>query len=198
MLLLCISNSVLAESLDPEKVSSTSQIGQCIIAITDEGLYLLDNQNNIINGPYEQISDYNQFPYAKNNNGYGVLDYSGKEVVLFKYNNVSFTDSNEISYYYFDRETAHEGIIDPKKGTEQESKIDKSEYFYKALGLSKKTDIAYATIVYEDNKCADIDTVDLNRLLDSYWNFDFKRVIAPFNQSEYSYYIKLWNSDKTK
>lgn len=93
-------------------------------------------------------------------------------------------------------ETAHEGVLDLKNGEMKEKELDALEYFYKVIGQEQKEDIAYATIVYADNKAADISDEDLKSFIDAFWNFSYERVIAP-NTGD-NYYIKLWNKEKTK
>lgn len=96
-------------------------------------------------------------------------------------------------------ETAHEGVLDLENGEMKEKELDALEYFYKVIGQEQKEDIAYATIVYADNKAADISDEDLKSFIDVFWNFSYERVIAPNTyQNPGDYYIKLWNKEKTK
>ncbi|MBR3996078.1 MAG: hypothetical protein IKI97_12460, partial [Clostridia bacterium] len=50
--------SVSADTLSADNINTTFQIGAFIVAGTNQGEYLLDSQNNILGGPYEQISNY--------------------------------------------------------------------------------------------------------------------------------------------
>ena len=71
--------SVSADTLTTDNIDTTFQIGAFIVAGTNEGKYLLDNQNNILGGPYELISNYNEFPYAQNFDGsWEMYDVDGK------------------------------------------------------------------------------------------------------------------------
>ena len=71
--------------------------------------------------------------------------------------------------------------------------------FHNVLGLNDIEDIAYAVIVKNDGKCADIEFEDLKEWLDKYWDFaPYDRVIAPHDSSFYEYYIKLWTKDRNK
>lgn len=70
--------------------------------------------------------------------------------------------------------------------------------FYAALGIKDKSDIAYGTVVNSEKECADIEPEELDRWLDSYFNFSYDRVTMPMSGKAESDYIKLWNKDKTK
>ena len=71
--------SVSADTLSADKINTTFQIGAFTVAATNEGEYLLDSQNNILGGPYELISNFNEFPYARNFDGsYEMYDIDGK------------------------------------------------------------------------------------------------------------------------
>ncbi len=77
--------------------------------------------------------------------------------------------------------------------------IEANNYFHKVLGLENREEIASATIVYEDGTCADISKEDLDGMLDVFWNFTYERVIASCDSYNIeSYYIKLWNKDKSQ
>ena len=124
-------------------------------------------------------------------------------VVPLKNKYLSFNKDGLISYYYHDDETAHEGVLNLENGEMKERELDAMGYFYKVIGQKEKQDIAYATIVYENSKAADISEEDLKKFIDVFWNFDYERVIAPNKYQDNlnagsNYYIKLWNKEKTK
>ena len=71
--------SVSADTLSIDKINSTNQIGGFTVAVTNEGEYLLDGQSNILGGPYELISNYDDFPYAQKFDGsWEMYDIDGK------------------------------------------------------------------------------------------------------------------------
>ncbi len=127
-----------------------------------------------------------------------VLDYSGNVVVPYSNSRLSFTDDGLVSYYHYDGDTAHEGVLNPEDGRTAETPLEAMGYFYKVLGETDKDNIAFGTIISE-NKAADIREEDLKKFLDVYWNFNYERVIAPIDPDRPNdTYIKLWNKDKTK
>lgn len=82
---------------------------------------------------------------------------------------------------------------------ENQTIVPQRQPFHNALGIDDINDIAYGTIVFGKNRCADIEAEDLREWLEVYWNFYFERVIAPMADiGADDFYIKLWNSDKTK
>ena len=72
--------------------------------------------------------------------------------------------------------------------------------FHSVLGINDIEEIGSAVIVRNDGKCADIASEDLQKWLNTYWNFaPFDRVVGPYDSSVYrEFYIKLWTKDKTK
>ncbi len=70
-----------AETLDTDKIRGRQIIGGLAAADTAEGFYLTDSENNILGGPYDVISDYNNYPYAWNEGGDKVL-YDSDGTVL--------------------------------------------------------------------------------------------------------------------
>jgi len=165
-------------------------------------LYDLDTEKFIIPYQYDYQFLYMNDKYiiVKNNEDMrGVIDYSGNVVVPLKNQSLSFNTDGTISYYFYDGETAHEGVLNPEDGELKESELDAMGYFYKVIGQEQKQDIAYGSIVYENNKAADISDEDLKKFIDVFWNFNYERVIAPNNlNADNNYYIKLWNKEKTQ
>ena len=165
-------------------------------------LYDLDTKKFIIpyQSDYQFLSMNDKYIIVKNGENEGVIDYSGNVVIPLKNQRLSFRKDGLISYYYHDGETAHEGVLDFENGEMKEKELDALGYFYKVIGQEQKEDIAYATVVYADNKAADISDEDLKSFIDVFWNFNYERVIAPNtyqNPGDY-YYIKIWNKEKTK
>lgn len=81
----------------------------------------------------------------------------------------------------------------------EENPLGESAYFHDVISETEKNSIKYSTIVFENNKCADLSEEDLSGLLTTYWDFMFERVISPVPENlTDNYYIKLWNEDKTK
>ena len=165
-------------------------------------LYDLDTKKFIIpyQSDYQFLSMNDKYIIVKNGENEGVIDYSGNVVIPLKNQRLSFRKDGLISYYYHDGETAHEGVLDFENGEMKEKELDALGYFYKVIGQEQKEDIAYATVVYADNKAADISNEDLKSFIDVFWNFNYERVIAPNtyqNPGDY-YYIKIWNKEKTK
>lgn len=166
-------------------------------------LYDLDTDKFIIPFQYDYqfLSMNDKYIIVKGGeNVNGVIDYSGNVVVPLKNQWLSFNKEGLISYYYHDGETAHEGVLNLENGEMKEKELDALGYFYKVIGQQQKEDIAYATIVYADNKAADISDEDLKNFIDVFWNFDYERVIAPntYQNTGDIYYIKIWNKEKTK
>lgn len=166
-------------------------------------LYDLDTDKFIIPFQYDYqfLSMNDKYIIVKGGeNVNGVIDYSGNVVVPLKNQWLSFNKEGLISYYYHDGETAHEGVLNLENGEMKEKELDALGYFYKVIGQQQKEDIAYATIVYADNKAADISDEDLKSFIDVFWNFDYERVIAPntYQNTGDIYYIKIWNKEKTK
>lgn len=166
-------------------------------------LYDLDTDKFIIPFQYDYqfLSMNDKYIIVKGGeNVNGVIDYSGNVVVPLKNQWLSFNKEGLISYYYHDGETAHEGVLNLENGEMKEKELDALGYFYKVIGQQQKEDIAYATIVYADNKAADISDEDLKNFIDVFWNFDYERVIAPntYQNTGDNYYIKIWNKEKTK
>ena len=166
-------------------------------------LYDLDTDTFIIPYQYDYqfLSMNDKYIIVKGGeNVNGVIDYSGNVVVPLKNQQLSFNEDGLISYYYHDGETAHEGVLNLENGEMKERELDALGYFYKVIGQEQKEDIAYATIVYADNKAADISNEDLEKFLDVFWNFSYERVIAPntYQNAGDNYYIKLWNKEKTE
>ncbi len=129
----------------------------------------------------------------------GVLDYAGNVVVPFQVQNLSFTEDGMIAYSYYDGEAQRTGILNPEDGKAEETPLGASGYFYRVLGVEKRDEIASATIVYEDGRCADISQEDLEGMLNVFWNFTYERVIDPTDSYPYEdYYFKLWNGDKSQ
>lgn len=167
-------------------------------------LYDLDTDKFIIPYQYDYqfLSMNDKYIIVKRGeNENGVIDYSGNVVVPLKNQQLSFNEDGLISYYYHDGETAHEGILNPENGEtiDSDSDLGNMGYFYKVIGQRQKEDIAYAAIVYENSRVADISDEDLKTFIDVFWNFNYERVIAPIDSSaDNSYYIKLWNKEKTQ
>ena len=166
-------------------------------------LYDLDTDTFVIpyQYDYEFLSMNDKYIIIKRGqNENGVIDYSGNVIVPLKTQQLSFNKDGLISYYYHDGETAHEGVLNPENSEMKERELGALGYFYKVIGQEQKEDIAYATIVYADNKAADISDEDLKDFIDVFWNFNYERVIAPntYQNTGDNYYIKLWNKEKTK
>jgi|GEM_PF-341484 len=164
-------------------------------------LYDLDTKKFIIpyQSDYQFLSMNDKYIIVKNCENEGVIDYSGNVVIPLKNQHLSFRKDGLISYYYHDGETAHEGVLDFENGEMKEKELDALGYFYKVIGQEQKEDIAYATVVYADNKAADISDEDLKNFIDVFWNFNYERVIAPIkSNTDNPYYIKLWNKEKTQ
>lgn len=164
-------------------------------------LYDLATEEFLI--PYQTQYRFNMmndtYIIAEKEGKYGVLDYQGNELTPFQYDSLSFSDEGKISYSYFDGESMQVGTLNPADGTQEAAGLGNTSYFYRVLGVSGKDEIAYGTIVFENDRCADISSEDLKPFLDTYWNFSYDRVIAPFSSSVTDdFYIKLWNKDKTK
>ena len=75
-------------------------------------------------------------------NANGVIDYSGNVVVPLKNQQLSFNEDGLISYYYYDGETVHEGILNPENGESKDSDLGNMGYFYKVIGQRQKEDIS--------------------------------------------------------
>lgn len=166
-------------------------------------LYDLDTDTFVIPYQYDYqfLSMNDKYIIVKSGeNVNGVIDYSGNVVVPLKNQWLSFNKDGLISYYYHDGETAHEGVLNPENGESKDSELGDMGYFYKVIGQKEKQDIAYATIVYENSKAADISDEDLKDFIDVFWNFNYERVIAPntYQNTGDNYYIKLWNKEKTQ
>lgn len=116
--------SAQAEVLDESRIKYKNQIGSLYEAVVEgEGAYLLDSANNVYGGPYEYISNYSDFPYAKRFEGDMVL-YDSDGSVLYEEKNGGEVSPPEngiyrISYYenenstksmhvYYDYETRKE------------------------------------------------------------------------------------------
>lgn len=166
-------------------------------------LYDLDNDSFLI--PYQSeytffsMSDKYVITHSEDRRECGVVDLSGNVIIPFKEQQLLFTEDGLISYYYYDGETVHEGILNPETLETEETPLEGNGYFYKVIGETDEEDIAYGTIVYEGRRAADISGDDLKEFVNTFWNFGYERVISP--ASEYpgdNYYIKLWNRDRTK
>lgn len=72
--------------------------------------------------------------------------------------------------------------------------------FHNAIGADDINEIKYGVIVNNTEKrCADIEYTDLKKWLDTYWDFNYERVIAPMAAFDSSgNYVKLWNEDKSR
>ena len=89
------------------------------------------------------------------------------------------------------------GLIMPVKAETELPLI--CQPFHKALGLGDMSEISRGVIVQGKIKAADIETDDLKRWLDAYWNFYCDLVIMPMVEiANYDCYVKLWNKDETK
>lgn len=173
---------------------------------TKTALYNMENGEFIF--PYQTEYEFRQmndkYIIVSKGEEMGVLDYSGKIVVAFSESQLSLTENGLVSYYHFDGETVHEGVLNPEDGTAKDNPLEHMGYFHQVIGEDDRENIAFGVIV-SNGKAADIRNEDLKNFLDRYWNFYYERVIAPIE--EYTVdnlsilddtYIKLWNKDKNK
>ncbi len=72
--------------------------------------------------------------------------------------------------------------------------------FHNVIGLNDVSEIGSGVIVRGDGQCADIELEDLQKWLNTYWNFaPFDRTVGPYDSyTLQEYYIKFWTKDKTK
>lgn len=129
-----------------------------------------------------------------------VIDYSGNIVVPYSKSVLSLTDGGLISYYHSDGKSIYEGFLNPENREITEKTLDESGRFHSVLNESSRENIEYGTIV-SNGKAADIREEDLQKFLDTYWNFTYERVIAPldtYTDLLDKTYIKLWNKERSK
>lgn len=72
---------VSAIKLDSDKITDTQQIGKLFSAQTADGKYLLDENHNVLSGPYPQISDFSGFAYAQTSDGGKVMFDKNGEIL---------------------------------------------------------------------------------------------------------------------
>lgn len=163
------------------------------------GVYNMETKEYIIplSTEYRYVCMDDSYIIAKKNEKYGLLDYSGNEVTDFIY--FSLENKGDGKYYYTllnDDDSISDGYIDPASGKTSESELEAIDYFYKAAGKHKKEDVIGATIVYGD-RCADLAQEDVDRILNSFWNFNYERVVEPDSGADEDEYILLRFNDGT-
>lgn len=72
---------VSAIKLDSDKITYTQQIGKLFSAQTADGKYLLDENHNVLSGPYPQISDFSGFAYAETADGGKIMFDENGEIL---------------------------------------------------------------------------------------------------------------------
>lgn len=116
-------------------------------------------------------------------------------VALLLFANSVFAEKMDQSQIKYEQQIGNLNEI----GEITEKPLDQVCYFHEVLGETDKEDIAFGTIV-SNGKAADIRYEDLQKFLDTYWNFTYEREIAPLQAyiNIDDTYIKLWNKDKSK
>ena len=161
-------------------------------------LYDMETEEIVI--PYQTEYDFcatnGKYIIVRKGEEQGVLDFLGNLVVPFEKRVLSFDKDGNLTYSYFDGETHRNGILDVQTLEKTEAPLGRTDYFYKVLGVSEKSDISGGVIVV-DGKACDLNDELLKGFLDKIWNGYFEVVISP-ETDDGAEYVKLWNKDKTK
>lgn len=121
IIMIMVSGNVFAGTLSEDKISFKQPIGTLFAVTVDgEGQYLTDGDNNVIAGPFEFVSDYSGYPYAKAFDGKKTLfDTDGSVIVCVEEEDdvsspangiygITRTTDGRTEYVYYDYETREE------------------------------------------------------------------------------------------